>query len=167
MIPANVIRATVVLATVFAAGLGAAPSMAQQTSSDVAYVEAVSGRVVAAGRENPVLVKALEVISEQTRFDLLPNSELRLCHYHMTDDVLHRQCALWISTAQSRPCGASPVGLPAWRTGCWSPRLHARAGGAPYWRMPDNEALRGSECCGMLPISGQAPGRNRTQSSTA
>jgi hypothetical protein len=82
MIPANVIRATVVLATVFAAGLGAAPSMAQ-TSSEVAYVEAVSGRVVAAGRENPVLVKALEVISEQTRFDLLPNSELRLCHYHM------------------------------------------------------------------------------------
>jgi hypothetical protein len=77
------IRATVVLATVFAAGLGAAPSMAQQTSSDVAYVEAVSGRVVAAGRENPVLVKAFEVISEQTRLDLLPNSELRLCHYHM------------------------------------------------------------------------------------
>ena len=83
MMPASVIRATVVLATVFTAGLGAAPSMAQQTISDVAYVEAVSGRVVAAGRENPVLVKGLEVISEQTRFDLLPNSELRLCHYHM------------------------------------------------------------------------------------
>lgn len=83
MIPANVIRATVVLATVFAAGLGAAPSMAQQATSDVAYVEAVSGRVVAVGRENPVLVEALEVISERTRFDLLPNSELRLCHYHM------------------------------------------------------------------------------------
>jgi hypothetical protein len=43
----------------------------------------VSGRVVAAGRENPVLVEASKVISEQTRFDLLPNSELRLCHYHM------------------------------------------------------------------------------------
>src|SRR5215510_14580380 len=83
MKPANLIRATVVLATVFTAGLGAAPSMAQQTTSDVAYVEAVSGRVVAAGRENPVLVKGLEVISEQTRFDLLPNSELRLCLYHM------------------------------------------------------------------------------------
>jgi hypothetical protein len=83
MIPANVIRATVVLATVFAAGLGAAPSMAQQITSDVAYVEAVSGRVVATGRGNPVLVEALEVISEKTRFDLLPNSELRLCHYHM------------------------------------------------------------------------------------
>jgi hypothetical protein len=83
MIPANVIRATVVLATLFAVGLGAAPSMAQQATSDVAYVEAVSGRVVAAGRGNPVLVEALEVISEQTRFDLLPNSELRLCHYHM------------------------------------------------------------------------------------
>ena len=83
MIPANVIRATVVLATLFAVGLGAAPSMAQQATSDLAYVEAVSGRVVAAGRGNPMLVEALEVISEQTTFDLLPNSELRLCHYHM------------------------------------------------------------------------------------
>jgi len=83
MIPANVIRATVVLATLFAVGLGAAPSMAQQATSDVAYVETVSGRVVAAGSGNPVLVEALEVISEQTTFDLLPNSELRLCHYHM------------------------------------------------------------------------------------
>jgi hypothetical protein len=83
MTPANVIRTTVVLATVLAAGLGAAPSMAQQATSDVAYVEAVSGRVVATGRENPVLVEALEVISERTRFDLLPNSELSLCHYYM------------------------------------------------------------------------------------
>jgi hypothetical protein len=83
MTPANVIRTTVVLATVLAAGLGAAPSMAQQVPSDVAYVEAVSGRVVATGRENPVLVEALEVISERTRFDLLPNSELHLCHYYM------------------------------------------------------------------------------------
>jgi hypothetical protein len=79
MIPANVIRATVVLATVCAA----APSMAQQTTSDLAYVEAVSGRVVAAGRERPVLAEALQVISEKTRFDLLPNSELSLCHYHL------------------------------------------------------------------------------------
>jgi len=43
----------------------------------------VSGRVVAAARGNPVLVEALDVISDRTRFDLLPNSELRLCHYHM------------------------------------------------------------------------------------
>jgi hypothetical protein len=49
----------------------------------VTHRRASSKRVVAAGRENPVLVKALEVISEQTRFDLLPNSELRPCHYHM------------------------------------------------------------------------------------
>jgi hypothetical protein len=43
----------------------------------------VSGRVVAAAaRGTPALVESLDVISDRTRFDLLPNSELRLCHYH-------------------------------------------------------------------------------------
>jgi hypothetical protein len=82
MIPASVVKAGVVLSAVFGAFSGVSPSMAQQAASDVAYVEAVSGRVVAAGRGNPVLVESLDVISDRTRFDLLPNSELRLCHYH-------------------------------------------------------------------------------------
>jgi hypothetical protein len=80
MIRASVVKAGVVLSAVFGAFFGVSPSMAQQ-ASDVAYVEAVSGRVVAAARGTPVLVGALDVISDRTRFDLLPNSELRLCHY--------------------------------------------------------------------------------------
>ena len=77
----------------FAAGAGAegshigsspspapeSPSAAQAT--DVAYVEAVSGRVVAFAHGSPALVDALDVISDQTRLDLLANSELRVCHY--------------------------------------------------------------------------------------
>jgi hypothetical protein len=81
MTSANVVKAGVVLSAVFGACLGVSPSMAQQAASDVAYVEGVSGRVVAAARGTPVLVETLDVISDRTRFDLLPNSELRLCHY--------------------------------------------------------------------------------------
>jgi hypothetical protein len=81
MITASVVKASVVLSVVLGAFFGVSPSMAQQ-ASDVAYVEAVSGRVVAASaRGTPVLVESLDVISDRTRFDLPPNSELRLCHY--------------------------------------------------------------------------------------
>jgi hypothetical protein len=82
MIPASVVKVGVVVSAVFSAFSGVSPSMAQQVASDVAYVEAVSGRVVAAARGTPALVESLDVISDRTRFDLLPNSELRLCHYH-------------------------------------------------------------------------------------
>jgi hypothetical protein len=83
MIPASVVKVGVVVSAVFGAFSGVSPSMAQQAASDVAYVEAVSGRVVAAAaRGTPALVESLDVISDRTRFDLLPNSELRLCHYH-------------------------------------------------------------------------------------
>jgi hypothetical protein len=62
----------------------AAPSRAQEAAApDIGYIEAVSGRVVALARGNPVLVDALDAISDRTRFDLLTNSELRLCHYRI------------------------------------------------------------------------------------
>jgi hypothetical protein len=43
----------------------------------------VSGRVVAFARGAPVLVDVLDVFSGRTRFDLMTNSELRLCHYRI------------------------------------------------------------------------------------
>jgi hypothetical protein len=72
------IRAALILWTI-GLGAGIAPAAAQAT--DVAYVEAVSGRVVAFARGIPMLLDALDVISDQTRVDLLANSELRVCHY--------------------------------------------------------------------------------------
>jgi len=71
----------VVFAMVLSAGFGVSPAAAQVSATDVGYVEAVSGRVVAFAREAPALVDVLDVVGDRTRFDLLPNSELRLCHY--------------------------------------------------------------------------------------
>lgn len=64
-----------------AATLAAAPASAQQATPDVAYVEDVSGRVVAFAQGRPVLLNALDIISDRTRLDLQANSELRICHY--------------------------------------------------------------------------------------
>jgi hypothetical protein len=60
--------------------LGAGPALAQD-DADVAYVEGVSGRVVALAEGKPTLLDALDVISDRTRLDLQANSELRICHY--------------------------------------------------------------------------------------
>jgi hypothetical protein len=81
MIAANMTRTAVVFSTVLGVFSGLSPSAAQEAATDVAYVEAVSGRVVAFARGTPNLVGALDVVSDRMRFDLLANSELRLCHY--------------------------------------------------------------------------------------
>jgi hypothetical protein len=61
---------------------GIAPAAAQGDPNEVAYVESVSGRVVAlAGRKSQVL-DVLDTIEEGAWLELSANSELRLCHYH-------------------------------------------------------------------------------------
>jgi hypothetical protein len=68
-------------------GLGAAVTIShsegQETASDVAYVETVTGNVVAAAQGKPVLLDVLDTIGDRTRLDLTANSELRLCHYQL------------------------------------------------------------------------------------
>lgn len=64
-----------------AIGAGAAHAAGAQDAAEVAYVEEVSGRVVAFANGKPTLLDALDVISDRTRLDLQANSELRLCHY--------------------------------------------------------------------------------------
>ena len=68
-------------------GLGGASTMsgswAQDAVADVAYVEAVTGNVVAATQGKPGLLDVLDVISDRTRLDLTANSDLRLCHYQL------------------------------------------------------------------------------------
>jgi hypothetical protein len=83
MISASVIRALLVFSTVLGAGTGLSPSAAQESTTEVGFIEAVSGRVVALASGTPVLVDVLDVVRDRTRFDLLTNSELRLCHYRM------------------------------------------------------------------------------------
>ena len=69
----------------FAASLSAVcdPSLAraEMATTDVAYVESVSGRAVALIQGKPTLLEALDIIDERTRLDVLANSELRICHY--------------------------------------------------------------------------------------
>jgi hypothetical protein len=85
MLSASAMRAMVFVSAILGGGTGLSPSSAQEAAADVAYVEAVIGRVVAFAHRAPapVLVDTLDVISDRTRFDLLANSELRLCHYRM------------------------------------------------------------------------------------
>jgi hypothetical protein len=84
MTRSSLIMAVACFSTLLGAGAGPSPSAAQQAAApDIGYIEAVSGRVVALARGNPVLVDALDAISDRTRFDLLTDSELRLCHYRM------------------------------------------------------------------------------------
>jgi hypothetical protein len=60
---------------------GPAHSADNETAADVAYVEDVSGRVVAFSQGKPALLDSLDIISDRMRLDLLANSELRICHY--------------------------------------------------------------------------------------
>ena len=57
------------------------PLAAQETSRDVAFVETVTGRVIAFASGTPALLGPLDVIADRTRVDVLVNSELRLCQY--------------------------------------------------------------------------------------
>jgi hypothetical protein len=57
------------------------PSAAQEASSDVAFVETVTGQAVALVFGRPTLLGPSEVITNRTRVDVLANSKLRLCHY--------------------------------------------------------------------------------------
>jgi hypothetical protein len=60
---------------------GLDPLAAQEASRDVAFVEAVTGRVVALASGAPSLLGQLDAITDRTRVDLLAGSELRICHY--------------------------------------------------------------------------------------
>ncbi len=82
------LRTAAVLSSIgIVAVVGTSQSTAQEIAKDVAYVEAVSGRVVSTARANPVLLDALDMIGDQTRLELQANSELRLCH-HRTQQLL-------------------------------------------------------------------------------
>jgi hypothetical protein len=78
----GIVRAAVALtAIVLVGGAGIPRSAAQEAATDVAYVEAMSGRVIALSRGTPVLLDTLDIISDRTRLDLQANSDLSICHY--------------------------------------------------------------------------------------
>jgi hypothetical protein len=82
---AMVLSATRAALGFFALGLGAAWSvsvaLAQGTANDVAYVVAVAGRAVAFSQGATMELDVLDTINNQTRLDLEPNTEVRICYY--------------------------------------------------------------------------------------
>ena len=76
--PAELLTAALLL-SIIGVGLGPTPSTAQET--EVAYVEDVSGRVIATTQGKPTLLDALDLIGDRTRLDLQASSEARICHH--------------------------------------------------------------------------------------
>ena len=74
-------KAAVAIALIGSAWVGLTSLDAQEASREVAFVEAVTGRVVAVAHGSPALLGPLDVIADRTRVDLLASSELRICHY--------------------------------------------------------------------------------------
>jgi hypothetical protein len=81
MKPSRTSKASVAIGLIGSAWIGVTPLAAQEASRDVAFVEMVTGRVVAFASGAPTLLGALDVITDRTRVDVLANSELRLCQY--------------------------------------------------------------------------------------
>ena len=80
--PAKVIPTGMLLSALSVALVSGSASAAQE-AIEVAFVENVSGRVVALAAAKPTLLDALDVVTDGTRLDLQPNSELRICHYQL------------------------------------------------------------------------------------
>ena len=59
--------------------LASSPAAAQAT--EVAFVEEVSGRVIAFSQGKPALLGTLDTINGRTQLDVPANSEVRVCHY--------------------------------------------------------------------------------------
>ena len=72
--------AVLTLSSMWSGSVEAGPTYAP---AEVAYVSEVSGRVVAFGQGRPMLLDVLDVVADQTRLDLLANSELQICHSRM------------------------------------------------------------------------------------
>ncbi len=109
-------------------GAGLSPSAAEETVTDVAYVEAASGRVVALARGAPVLLGALDIIGDRTRIDLLANSELRVCHYRTQRLLMVKGPArITISTTGVSTDGGKSVDASA--EACVAPAVSKHSGG--------------------------------------
>jgi hypothetical protein len=78
--PVELLTAALLL-SILGVGLRPTPSAAEEAAADVAYVEDVSGRVIASVQGKPTLLDALDLIGERTRLDLQANSEVRICHH--------------------------------------------------------------------------------------
>ena len=127
---ARKILVTVVLLPVIGLGVakGVANSAAQGAAAEVAYVEAVSGRVIASYEGKPSLLDVLDVISDPTRLDLQANSELRVCHYR-TRKILSLRGPLRVSISASNVTTENGKAVGATAETCAAPMVSTFQGG--------------------------------------
>jgi hypothetical protein len=109
-------------------GGGVAGSAAQGIATEVAYVEAVNGRVVAAAQGKPTLVGVLDIISDRTQLDLQANSELRICHY-LTHKLLTLRGPLRASISVSGVTAENGAAIDVSRETCAAPVFSTFQGG--------------------------------------
>ena len=126
---AGTILAAIVVST-FALGgaTGISPSAAQEATIEVAYIEAVNGRVVALSRGKPVLLEALDTLSERTRLDLQINSEVRICHLRTHRLLILRGPSRALISADG-VAAESGQAIPASATTCGEPIESRHQGG--------------------------------------
>jgi hypothetical protein len=101
---------------------------AQNTGSEVAYVESVSGRALALVQGKPTLLDSLDLIDERTRLDLLAGSELRLCHYR-TQRIFTLSGPLRASVTDAGVTGENGKGIGASAETCVRPTMSNFQGG--------------------------------------
>src|SRR5262245_61352665 len=108
-----------VLAALSVVGVGvtgeSSPLAAQSGASEVAYVETVSGRVVAFAQGKPILLDVLDLVRDGTALTLQADSEIRLCHYrlgkllNLKGPLRASITAAGLTTEDGKPVGASAV----------------------------------------------------------
>jgi hypothetical protein len=80
----GILRALAALSVVGLGVTGESSRLAAQSGTpEVAYVETVSGRVVAFAQGKPILLDVLDLVRDGTALTLQADSEIRLCHYRL------------------------------------------------------------------------------------
>ena len=128
----RVVTAILVLGAIAGGAAGAISICAAQgADSDAAYVEAVTGRVIASSEGNPTLLDVLDIIGDRTRLDLAANSELRICHYR-TGKLVTLRGPLRASVSMSGVAAENGRELDSSAGTCAAPVVSIFQGGAVY-----------------------------------
>lgn len=119
----------VVFSLVLGLGSGIFHSAAPAGDADVAYVESVRGRVVAAATESPTAsLDVLDIIGDRTSLELPANSELRICHYRL-GKILALRGPLRASVSAAGVTAANGKAINATSETCAAPVVSTFQGG--------------------------------------
>ncbi len=125
------LRYFLVIVVGLASMAGASPAAEETTGSDVAYVEAATGRSTASAQGVATELGDLDVIYQGTRLDLEAGAELRLCHYRLRKEVTLRGPLHVVISAEGIENDKGDAAGSANGT-CAAPLISTVQGGAAY-----------------------------------